>query len=63
MRLLKTHAHTSERHGYEARENANKVIEGNEDTIRRQTRTFTQLTDGDLALYLAFVGRIRYYYL
>ena len=37
MRLLKTHSHTSERPGYEARENAKKVIEGNTDTIRRQT--------------------------
>jgi len=37
MRLLKTHSHTSERPGYEARKNAKKVIEGNADTIRRQT--------------------------
>ena len=36
MRLLKTHSHTSERPGYEARKNANKVIEGNADTIRRK---------------------------
>ena len=36
MRLLKTHSHTSERPGYEARKNAKKVIEGNADTIRRQ---------------------------
>ena len=36
MRLLKTHSHTSERPGYEARINAKKVIEGNADTIRRQ---------------------------
>ena len=34
MRLLKTHSHTSERPGYEARKNAKKVIEGNVDTIR-----------------------------
>ena len=37
MPLLKTHTHTSERPGYEARENGKKVIEGNADTIRRQT--------------------------
>ena len=37
MRLLKTHSHTSERPGYEARKNAKKVIEGNADTIRKQT--------------------------
>ena len=37
MRLLETNSHTSERPGYEARKNAKKVIEGNEDTIRRQT--------------------------
>ena len=37
MRLLKTHSHTSERPGYEARKNAKNVIEGNADTIRRQT--------------------------
>ena len=37
MRLLKTHSHTSERPGYEDRKNAKKVIEGNADTIRRQT--------------------------
>ena len=37
MRLLKNHSHTSERPGYEARKNAKKVIEGNADTIRRQT--------------------------
>ena len=37
MRLLKTHSHTSERPGYEARKNAKKVIQGNADTIRRQT--------------------------
>ena len=37
MRLLTTHSHTSERPGYEARKNAKKVIEGNADTIRRQT--------------------------
>ena len=37
MRLLKTHSHTSERPGYEARKNAKKVIEGNADTIRRQS--------------------------
>ena len=37
MRLLKTHSYTSERPGYEARKNAKKVIEGNADTIRRQT--------------------------
>ena len=37
MRLLKTHSHTSERPGYEARKNAKKVIEGNADTLRRQT--------------------------
>ena len=37
MRLLKTHSHTSERPGYEARKNAKKVIEGNADNIRRQT--------------------------
>ena len=37
MRLLKTHSHTSERPGYEARKNAKKVIEGNVDTVRRQT--------------------------
>ena len=35
--LLKTHSHTSERPGYEARKNAKKVIEGSVDTIRRQT--------------------------
>ena len=34
MRLLKTHSHTSERPGYEARKNAKKIIEGNADTIR-----------------------------
>ena len=32
MRLLKTHSHTSERPGYEARKNAKKVVEGNADT-------------------------------
>ena len=32
MRLLKTHSHTSERPGYEAKENAKKVIEENADT-------------------------------
>ena len=37
MRLLKTHSHTSERPGYEGMKNAKKVIEGNADTIRRQT--------------------------
>ena len=37
MRLLKTHSHTSERPGYEARKNAKKEIEGNADTITRQT--------------------------
>ena len=37
MRLLKTHSHTSERPGYEARKNAKKVIDGNADTTRRQT--------------------------
>ena len=37
MRLLKTHSHTSERPGYEARKNVKKVIERNADTIRRQT--------------------------
>ena len=37
MRLLRTHSHTSERPGYEARKNAKKVIGGNADTIRRQT--------------------------
>ena len=37
MRLLKTHSHTSERPGYEARKNAKNVIEANADTIRRQT--------------------------
>ena len=37
MRLLKTHYNISERPGYEARKNAKKVIEGNADTIRRQT--------------------------
>ena len=37
MRLLTTHSHPSERPGYEARKNAKKVIEGNADTIRRQT--------------------------
>ena len=36
MRLLKTHSHTSERPGYEARKDAKKVIEGNADTIRKQ---------------------------
>ena len=36
MRLLKTHSHTSERLGFEARKNAKKVIEGNADAIRRQ---------------------------
>ena len=35
MRPLKTHSHTSERPGYEARKNAKKVIEGNADTIIR----------------------------
>ena len=35
MRLLKTHSHTSERPGYEARKN--EVIEGNADTIRQTT--------------------------
>ena len=38
MRLLKTHSHTSERPGYEARKNAKKVIEGNVDTIRQTIR-------------------------
>ena len=37
MRLLKTLSHTSERPGYEARKNAKKAIEGNADTIRRQS--------------------------
>ena len=37
MRLLKTHSHTSERPGYEARKNAKNAIKGNADTIRRQT--------------------------
>ena len=37
MRLLKTHSHTSERPGYEGRENAKKVIDGSADTIRKQT--------------------------
>ena len=37
MRVLKTHFHTSERPGYEARKNAKKIVEGNADTIRRQT--------------------------
>ena len=37
MRLLKTHSHTSERPGYEARRNAKKVIEGNAYTVRSQT--------------------------
>ena len=37
MWLLKTHSHTSERPGYEARKNAKKVLQGNADTIRRQT--------------------------
>ena len=37
MPLLKTHSHTSERPGCEARKNAKKVIEGNADTIKRQT--------------------------
>ena len=37
MRLLKTHSHTSERLGYEARKHANKGIEGNAVTIIRQT--------------------------
>ena len=37
MRLLKTHSHTSERPGYEARRNAKKVIEGNAYTVRNQT--------------------------
>ena len=37
MRLLKTHSHTSERSGYEARKNAKKVIEGIAVTIIRQT--------------------------
>ena len=37
MPILKTHSHTSERSGYEARENGKKVIERNADTIRRQT--------------------------
>ena len=37
MRPLKTHSHTSERPGYEARKNAKKVIEGNAGTIIRQT--------------------------
>ena len=37
MRLLKTHSHTSEWPGYEARKNAKEVIEGNAETIRRQT--------------------------
>ena len=41
MRLLKTHSHTSERPGYEARKNAKKVIEGNVDTVRRQTSVKT----------------------
>ena len=34
---LKTHSRTSERPGYEARKNAKTRIEGNADTIRRQT--------------------------
>ena len=39
MRLLKTHSHTSERPGYEARETRRKVIEGNADTrVRQPTR-------------------------
>ena len=37
MRLLKTHSHTSERLGYEASKTRRKVIEGNADTIIRQT--------------------------
>ena len=36
MRLLKTHSHTSERPGHEARKNAKKVIEGIAVTLRRQ---------------------------
>ena len=36
MRLLKTHSHTPERPGCEARKNAKKVIEGSADTVRRQ---------------------------
>ena len=41
MRLLKTHSHTSERLGYETRKNAKKVIEGNANTIIRQTTVKT----------------------
>ena len=37
MRLLKTPSHTYERPGYQASKNAKKTIEGNSDTIRRQT--------------------------
>ena len=37
MRLLKTHSHTSERLGYEARKTRRKVVEGNADTTIRQT--------------------------
>ena len=38
MRLLKTHSHTSERLGYEARKKTRrKLIEGNADTTLRQT--------------------------
>ena len=39
MRLLKTHSHTSERPGYEARKNVKKVIEGNIDTIKPPVKT------------------------
>ena len=37
MRLLKTHSHTSERSGYEARKNAKTVVEVIAVTIIRQT--------------------------
>ena len=37
MRLLKTHSHTSERPGYEARKMRRKVIEGSAGTIIKQT--------------------------
>ena len=37
MRLLKTHSHTSERPGYEARKARRKAIEENAVTIIRQT--------------------------
>ena len=41
MRLLETQPHPSERPGFEARKNAKKVIEGIEDTIRRQSTVKT----------------------